>query len=148
MTVIIGIDPGFSSGAVAVLRDGHPVSVRDMPTLEGKGVNVHELAAILRASGADMAMVEHVASMPRQGVSTTFKFGYGVGQIHAAVALAGIPMQLVTPAKWKKHFGLKKEKELSRHKALQLFPSMADHLKRKKDADRAEALLIAAYAAT
>lgn len=140
---IIGIDPGYASGAVACIGDAP--EVHDMPIITGKGINVHALAEVLDSMKADHAFIEHVASMPRQGVSTTFKFGYGVGQIHAAVALAGVPYTLVTPAVWKRHHKLGKEKEQSRNRALQLFPSLATQLARKKDADRAEALLIAAY---
>ena len=152
MSVVLGIDPGFAKGGVAMLNGGTS-EVHDLPTIEGKGVNVHDLAGLLAGCGADHAYIEQVASMPRQGVSTTFKFGYGVGQIHAAVALAGIPMTLVTPGSWKGFHKLAKAKgetasafkERARHRALQLFPSLASDLSRKKDADRAEALLIAAY---
>lgn len=148
----LGIDPGFSSGAIAAVSPEGP-EVHDMPTIKGKGINVHALAAILNAIPADHAYIEHVASMPKQGVSTTFKFGYGVGQIHAALALANIPYTLVTPQAWKKHHKLVKAKgegttafkERARCRALQLFPSLSGDLARKKDADRAEALLIAAY---
>lgn len=144
VTTFVGIDPGFASGAVAVLADEWS-EVHDMPVISGKGINVHELAELLQRAQAEHAYIEHVASMPKQGVSTTFKFGYGVGQIHAAVALAGIPYTLVTPGKWKGHHKISKEKDLARHRALQLFPDLASDLSRKKDADRAEALLIAAY---
>lgn len=149
---IIGIDPGFASGAVAVLASKGD-EVLDLPTIMTKGVNVHALAEILLRSGAQHAFIENVGSMPKQGVASTFRFGYGVGQIHTAVALAGIPMTLVTPSAWKKAHGLVKAKsegvadfkERSRARALQLFPALAHMLSRKKDGDRAEALLIARY---
>lgn len=56
----------------------------------------------------------------------------------------GYPLEEVRPAEWKKAMGLlKKDKEVSRHKALALFPR-ADLL-RKMDHNRAEALLIAEF---
>lgn len=153
MSIVIGIDPGYSSGAVAFVSDDN-ADVFDMPIIGGAGVDVHALAEIIARHVARHAYIEQVASMPKQGVSTTFKFGYGVGQIHAAVALAGIPYTLVTPPTWKKHHRLirpkqskTEAKEASRRRAQQLFPALASHLSRKKDADRAEALLIAAYGA-
>ena len=147
---ILAIDPGYSSGAIAILR-GSEAEVHDMPVISGRGVNAHALFEILESAQADHAWIENVASMPKQGVSTTFKFGYAVGQIHTAVALAGIPFTLVTPPVWKKTHGLIKGKdesqsafkERARGRALQLFPSLAQQLARKKDADRAEALLMA-----
>lgn len=149
---VIGIDPGFATGAVAVLAPSG-AKVCDLPTIQTKGVNVHALAEILQESGARHAFIESVGSMPKQGVASTFSFGYGVGQVHRAVALAGIPMTLVTPGTWKKAHGLVKTKgesiagfkERSRARALQLFLGLAHMLSRKKDGNRAEALLIARY---
>jgi crossover junction endodeoxyribonuclease RuvC len=54
-------------------------------------------------------------------------------------------MVQVTPSKWKKHFGLSSDKEQARGLAIQRFPLIAECLNRKKDADRAEALLIAQW---
>lgn len=142
--IIVGIDPGYASGAIGIIG-GATDAVHDMPLIHGEGVNVHALAAILAEAGAHHAFIERVSSMPGQGVSTTFKFGFGFGQIRAALALSGIPYTLVTPAKWKGHFRLSRDKDASRGRAMQLFPALAAALARKKDADRAEALLIAAY---
>lgn len=144
MTTIIGIDPGYSSGAVGVVGpDGY--SVYDTPLVEKNGVNCRDLLDIIQRHNADHIFIERVGSMPRQGVSTTFKFGMGNGMVLAAVQIARVPYTLVTPPKWKQHHRLPKDKDAARARALQLFPSLSGDLARKKDADRAEALLIAAY---
>ena len=69
----------------------------------------------------------------------------GVGILKGVIAALEIPYTLVTPQKWKKHFGLSKEKDHSRLLATRLYPNMADKFIRKKDDGRAEAILIAKY---
>ena len=144
MSVVVGIDPGFSSGAVAVVGPDF-AAVHDTPLIDGTGVNCRDLLKIITAHEPDHIFIERVGSMPKQGVSTTFKFGMGNGQVLATAQIACVPYTLVTPAKWKQHHKLPKDKDAARARALQLFPSLSDQLARKKDADRAEALLIAAY---
>ena len=85
--------------------------------------------------------------MPGQGVSSMFRFGQTVGAIHMAVAAAGLPMQLVSPAVWKRHFGITAEKGKARSLASQRLPAAADMFTRVKDDGRAEAALIALYGA-
>ena len=142
--VIIGIDPGFNKGAVALVN-GSFAEVHDLPVIEGFGPDVHALADLLSGDGITHAFVERVGPMPKQGVSSVWKFAQAVGAIHAAVALSGVPMTLVTPQAWKKHHKLMADKEAARQRALQLFPALAAHLALKKHADRAEALLIAQF---
>jgi len=141
---VLGIDPGFSSGAVAAVRADY-AAVHDTPLIDGNGVNCRALLKIIEAEEPHHIFIERVASMPKQGVSTTFKFGMGNGMILSAVQIARVPYTLVTPAKWKQHHRLTKDKDAARARALQLFPALSDRLTRKKDADGAEALLIAQY---
>jgi len=54
-------------------------------------------------------------------------------------------VQYVTPSKWKAHFGLTRDKGVSRGMAMQRFPEYAEKFKRVKDDGRAEAALIALY---
>jgi crossover junction endodeoxyribonuclease RuvC len=56
-------------------------------------------------------------------------------------------LHYVTPAKWKKHFGLNRDKGVSRSKATERFPEYANLFSRVKDDGRAEAALIALYGA-
>jgi crossover junction endodeoxyribonuclease RuvC len=62
-----------------------------------------------------------------------------------ALAAHQVPVQYVTPAKWKKYFGLSKNKGSSRGLAIQRFPQVSDKFSRVKDDGRAEAALIALY---
>ncbi|MGA2493332.1 MAG: hypothetical protein ABSF67_10320 [Roseiarcus sp.] len=143
---ILGVDPGLG-GAIAfyfLVRD--VVSVDDMPVVGGD-VDAATLAARIAQMRPDVAIVELVASRPGQGVASVFKFGCGFGMVRGVIAAAGIPLHLVSPAKWKRAYGLDADKEKSRALALRLWPARADLFGRKRDHGRAEAALIARYGA-
>lgn len=149
--MIIGIDPGVTGAIAALDNDGDLVGLEDMPTLKARGgktvINIPELGHMLRLANdgtATIVKLEQVHSMPGQGLVSTFNFGMGYGAIQGVVQTLGLPMQLVTPTKWKKAAGLSgAEKDYARTRALQLFPN-AD-LARKKDIGRADAILIARF---
>ena len=65
--------------------------------------------------------------------------------VRGVIAASGVPLHLVSPAKWKRHFGLDADKEKARALALRLWPTRADLFGRKKDHGRAEAALLARY---
>jgi len=92
--------------------------------------------------GAQICM-EQVHAMPKQGISSTWNFARAVGVISAVCELTNYPFHLVSPQKWKKHFGLTADKNEALDLARKLFPKAP--LKLKKDINRAEALLIAEY---
>src|SRR5262245_30801008 len=93
----------------------------------------------------DLAIVERGGARPGQGVSSMFGYGVTCGLIRGVVATLRIPMRLVAPTTWKKHFQLGPDKELSRARALQLWPACAELFALKKHHGRAEAALIARY---
>lgn len=144
---IIGIDPGFS-GALALLSDGK-LTVYDMPTRPGrKGkteMDPYALFAWLRQFQSCTVWLEKVGAMPGQGVSSTFRFGQGLGIIQGCVAAASHQIEWVTPQVWKKHFGLSAAKGAARGRASDMFPTYAELFRRVKDDGRAEATLIAVY---
>ena len=149
--VIYGIDPGFS-GAVAIWRPAiRSLHIYDMPTLpNAKGkteIDLHSLFDLLEREDdtPHMAVVEQVAAMRGQGVSSMFRFGQGYGAIQMALAGHKIQTHYVTPSKWKGYFGLTRDKGVSRGLAMQRFPDQSDKFKRVKDDGRAEAALIALY---
>lgn len=159
--MIIGIDPGLG-GAIALFepRD-HSLIVEDIPVAPnaaGKNEVLHpvlyQLIAEAKAnadSGTVEAWVERVNAMPsaggrKMGTSSAFRFGQVFGAVQMAIAAARIPIRLVTPGRWKPHFKLYgADKDASRQKACERFPDASDLFRRKKDADRAEAALIALY---
>jgi len=140
--IFAAIDPGAVHAAIAVFHDDVPVFVDDLRIVNGM-LNAVAFAQALTDMRVSRVVVENVHAMPKQGVSSTFKFGMGCGIIHGVAGALKLPMTLVAPTKWKTHHGLKgSDKELSRRLAIQKWPFFNSSLDRKKDADRAEALLI------
>jgi hypothetical protein len=150
MTCILAIDPGLG-GALAVLMTGIPdrVAVYDMPVVDGE-INHHQLSHMIRSFGPDIAYIERVGPMPRDGVKQAWRFGSAYTSARVVVSLLNIPTTLVTPGAWKKTMkvgGGPEGKEQCRALALQSFPACAASFARKKDQGRAEAALLALYAA-
>lgn len=143
---ILGIDPGLS-GAISFYFPSSPdrIGAEDVP-VAGNEIDVGTLAARLRQMAPTIAVIEHVASMPKQGVSSTFKFGMAFGVVRGVVGALGIPVHLVAPTRWKRHFRLAADKEEARALALRLWPTSA-HFSRRKDHGRAEAALLARFGA-
>lgn len=150
---IVGIDPGIS-GAIAIVDEyGKYHEVHDMPIMaNGKGnakaknkVNASGLKNILNLYNIKMIYLERVSSMPGQGVASMFSMGDTFGCIRGVCAALDLPVEIITPQSWKKYYGLGKDKEIVRAKAIELFPEAP--LSRKKDHNRAEAILIANYGA-
>jgi crossover junction endodeoxyribonuclease RuvC len=146
--ITIGIDPGLT-GAISIFKNGEFVHVEDMPVIEkltgkGKMVDARELRAICECAEITTYWIEDVHAMPGQGVSSMFSFGRSLGVIEGVTA--GQAINYVNPRKWKKHFGLSgKDKDAARTMAKLKFPDAAEHLTRKKDIGRADAILIGAY---
>lgn len=142
--IYIGIDPG-KSGALAFLGYMNGPLTYDM--------NDPDVMAWLEASagynGDVKALIEKVHSMPQQGVSTTFTFGKEYGRAVGWLEAYQIPFEYITPGQWWKlvkdsEKQPKDKKTASLELARRLFPAIArEHLSRKKDHNRAEALLIA-----
>lgn len=99
MKCVIGIDPGQTGGIAAIM--GNQVVVWPMP-LAGNDIDLGEVARILRSCVPDVVVIEKVHAMPKQGVSSTFKFGEGYGGIKGAAAALEIRVELVTPQAWQK----------------------------------------------
>ena len=154
--LIIGIDPGIS-GSICFFENGKILEVIEMPTMiEGKKnkkqVNGAQMFnEIVRKLSKDKnqdvrVVVEHVSAMPGQGVTSMFNFGQSFGIIKGICAAMQLPIYFVRPAKWKKHFNLiNSEKDASRTRAIEIFPYFSSHLSKKKDSNKADAILIASF---
>lgn len=144
--MIAGIDPGMT-GAIAFLYDDpreRRLFVEDMPTL-GKEINAVAVADLLREFPPDHVYLEAVNSFG-MGRQSAFNFGQGVGVIKGVLAALVVPYTPVSPAKWKKHFSLGRDKDKARAIATHLYPQCGAQFTRKKDHGRAEAALLAHWA--
>ena len=142
--IVLGIDPGVSGAWAVYDTTTATIFAADAPTV-GKDLDAATFADEIRKWAPDAAVIERVGSMPGQGVASTFKFGCAYGMAQGVIAAHAIPVTFVAPSKWKRHFGLSADKEESRARALQLWPSRSDLFQRKKDHGRAEAALLAKY---
>tara|TARA_Y100001958_G_C20949798_1_gene352834 strand:+ start:90 stop:584 length:495 start_codon:yes stop_codon:yes gene_type:complete len=154
--LIIGIDPGIS-GSICFFEDGKILDVIEMPTMiEGKKnkrqVNGSQIYNEIskRIQHTDKinikVIVEQVSAMPGQGVTSMFNFGQSFGILKGICSAMQLSMYFVRPAKWKKYFNLiNSEKDASRTKAIEIFPYFSVNLAKKKDSNKADAILIASY---
>ena len=154
--LIIGIDPGIS-GSICFFQDGKIVDVIEMPTMtEGKKnkkqVNGSQIVNEISEKIKELdkreikVVIEQVSAMPGQGVTSMFNFGQSFGILKGICSSMQLPMYFVRPAKWKKYFNLiNSEKDASRTRAIEIFPYFSKQLSRKKDSNKADAILIASF---
>lgn len=110
--LIAGVDPGHS-GAIAVLfcppgGAGKPrvLKLWDMPVTPGTGYRkryvldgLRDTVRAVTAYDPVKFLVEDVHGRGGQKGGSTM--GYGVGLIHMAATAAHLPLELVTPSRWK-----------------------------------------------
>ena len=154
--LIIGIDPGIS-GSICFLDNGKILDVVEMPIMtDGKknkkqvnGSQVYnEISKRIKQFEKNQirVVIEHVSAMPGQGVTSMFNFGQSFGILKGICTAMQLPMYFVRPAKWKKYFNLlNSEKDASRTRAIEIFPYFSSQLSRKKDSNKADAILIASF---
>ena len=152
----IGIDPGIS-GSICFLDDGKILDVIEMPIMtDGKknkkqvnGSQVYnEISKRIKQFEKNQirVVIEHVSAMPGQGVTSMFNFGQSFGILKGICTAMQLPMYFVRPTKWKKYFNLlNSEKDASRTRAIEIFPYFSSQLSRKKDSNKADAILIASF---
>ena len=154
--LIIGIDPGIS-GAICFFENGQVSEIVEMPVMaEGKknkrqvnGPQIYNeiskrISGVLKKD--IIVVIEQVSAMPGQGVTSMFNFGQSFGVLKGICSAMQLSMHFVRPAKWKKYFGLiKTEKDASRTKVIEIFPYISSQLSRKKDSNKADAVLIASF---
>ena len=157
--IVIGIDIGLT-GALGMLdHRGGAARIADMPVMARQGkaayvknqVNAAGLVELLRdwTNPYDLneihVLIETPIAFPGQHVATTAAAFLTAGLVEGVVAARHYRHTLIAPKEWKKALGLSDSKEQARARAIRLFPALADELKRVKDHNRAEALLIAKY---
>lgn len=155
----LGIDPGLG-GAIATII-GSEISILPMP-VAGKEIDIAFVADWLQDKFKygkygdcgfgilPIAYIEAVHSMPKQGVSSSFKFGFVTGAMHGIIRAFDIPLYLVTPQAWKKEIltGTDKSKQACIDWCLRAYPNVklfkSDKSKVYNDG-MADALAIAEY---
>ena len=154
--LIISIDPGIT-GSICFFKNNKIIEVIEMPTMtEGKknkkqvnGAQIfNEISNRIRDIESEniRVVIEQVSAMPGQGVTSMFNFGQSFGILKGICSAMQLPMYFVRPAKWKKYFGLiNSEKGASRTKAIEMFPYFSSNLSKKKDINKADAILIASF---
>ena len=153
--LIIGIDPGIS-GSICFFEDGKIIEVIEMPVMtEGKknkkqvnGAQIYNefLKRINKKEDEIRVVIEQVSAMPGQGVTSMFNFGQSYGILKGICSAMQLPMFFVRPAKWKKYFNLiNSQKDASRTRAIEIFPYFSTQLSKKKDSNKADAILIASF---
>ena len=154
--LIIGIDPGIS-GSICFFRDGKILDVIEMPVMNDgkknkKQVNgsqiYNEITKKINSNPGTntRVVIEHVTAMPGQGVTSMFNFGQSFGVLKGICSAMRLPMFFVRPAKWKRYYNLiNSEKDASRTRAIEIFPDFSSQLSKKKDSNKADAILIASF---
>lgn len=152
--IFMGVDPGATGAAAFINEYGAYICCCDYPG------SAAQLADALQDLICDhtglnndhiigMAVIEQVHAMPKQGVSSTGKFMKNAGIWEGVIAALKIPYELITPQRWRKILDSsvphKPTKEDLRVYAIKRWRAAANDLNRKKDHNRAEALLIAEY---
>ncbi len=154
--IIIGIDPGIS-GSICFFGDGKIIDVIEMPTMiDGKknkrqvnGAQIfNEISKRISTVNKESVrvVIEQVSAMPGQGVTSMFNFGQSFGILKGICSAMQLPLYFVRPAKWKKYFNLiNSQKDASRTRAIEIFPYFSSQLSKKKDSNKADAILIASF---
>ena len=154
--LIIGIDPGIS-GSICFFDDGKILDVIEMPIMNDgkknkKQVNGSQIFNEIssRIIGIEKhnirVVIEHVTAMPGQGVTSMFNFGQSFGILKGICSAMQLSMYFVRPAKWKKYFNLiNSQKDASTTRAIEIFPYFSTQLSKKKDSNKADAILIASF---
>ncbi len=145
MTLICGVDPGAKGGlGVIHAESGRYIRSCRMPVIKVGKPLVDVMRVMDFLDNVEVVVVEDVHSMPGQGVASTFQFGRMLGMIDAVVMALELRLERVTPAVWKRYYGISRDKLSSLSKAHVLYPGRVDWNVKANDGV-AEALLIANY---
>ncbi len=154
MKYTVGIDPGLHGAICFYATTPIEIEIHDMPThtitinnKKKKRLDIVEIARLIDVKSGQIkeCYIESVTASPQMGTVSAFTFGETFGIVQGIMAANFIPVKLIRPQLWKKHFGLTSDKDASRRKASSLFPSFAGQWQKVKDDGRAEALLIAVH---
>lgn len=151
MKYYLGIDPGITGGFACVDSNGQLQTVYSMPVLKVGGKNIIDAHSIIDLFYLNLpypitfAYLEEQHPMPKQGLSSTFKTGYGYGLLVSALTAKGIPFATIRATAWKRKVSCPRDKEGALLVARRLWPD-EDAFSLKKNHGLAEAALLAKLA--
>ena len=106
---ILGIDIGLNGGMACLDISSNAVDwtesrIMPMPIIGGKKrhLDLHFIKGWILEKQPELVIIEKVSAMPKQGVSSMFRFGEQFGAIQGICVGLGLPYILVTPQAWKK----------------------------------------------
>lgn len=163
--IYLGIDPGLTGAIAAVCACRGYLVIADIPTCGngqaggsmrrwvdvaalGAWFSHFRLASNATAEGGIMACMERPIPMPRLPAQTIASQFDTVGALRGFLGSRGVEVRMVEPARWKRMYGLGRDKAASRRVAMSLYPEAKPVLDRIKDHNRAEALLLADWLRT
>ena len=149
--IIMGVDPG-SKGGLSIIKNCSNKLPKIMFFTRMPVVNIYgkKIVDTLKICGdlskykIDIAIIEKVHAMPRQGVTSSFQFGRSFGGIEALCYIFAKRVDYVAPAVWKKAIGLGSSKKDSLDMARLKFGNQ-DVWKIKSNDGIAEASLLTLY---
>jgi crossover junction endodeoxyribonuclease RuvC len=146
---------------MGVLTDGIPAATYSDDEVAAKVVKsgrkhasyVNQAALItniLRKEAPDLVIIERVSIRPNESLTAGIPFVGSMFLVEGICSGLRLPYKLVSPSVWKPamkiQVSIKNPKEPARIRALETWPVFADWFARKKDHNRAEALLLAQWA--
>lgn len=141
--VIIAVDPGYSNGGIAWIKDNKAVAIKMPDTEEGIKEALGKISDMYPFDRC-IAIVEQVHASPQAGASSGFKFGEHYGLVKTYCECIFQQLDLITPQKWQAALNCRTSgnKNVSKARAQDLFPDM------KITLATADALLLAYYGYT
>ncbi len=138
--ITIGIDPG-AKGAVAVVRGREVLLLQDLPAPEDSAA----LLEMLRPYAGAVGCIEHPVAFSMNAY-TAVRLGASYGAARAVLSAVGcVSVGEPTPSAWKRRMGLAGG-AAGKGKSVEMARVLFDALPKRLRHDKAEALLLAAYA--
>ena len=109
--ICLGVDPGSSSGCIAIIKNGH-LRLHGIGSLTEKQIErVFYEAFLDKGLNTELfAAIERVHSIKGQGLASSFKFGVNYGFLRGCLVANRVPFVDVLPKAWQKHYSMSKKK--------------------------------------
>lgn len=149
--IICGIDPGVQPTLAFLFSDNAVEFAEETCVQVKRGRSVKReaearlIAQAIRGWNPDLVIIEKVTPRPGEGISGSGSFMRARGVLEGVCAGLGLTYHLIEPSTWTRQMHVKKGDDGGRARALELMPHLAEELKRKKDHNRADALLLALW---